>query len=253
MKVAITNISTVVSDADVQLAIAALQIQVTKDFLPIWDLGAELFFLPKTQKPDMGVAQLIVADTSDQAGALGYHELTVNGDPIGYCFAKSDIDDGTKWSITLSHELLEMLADPGINQVAEVDNQDGSITFYAYEVCDACEGDQYGYVIKHPDDTPMEFSDGSQIYVSDFVTPEFFMSPAPPNVAFDVRGQIQVPLQILPDGYLSVLQVKNSAGWQQLTAEKGTGRVMPGGKVAPIGSRRMRRQKPDAFWLKSKQ
>src|SRR5580765_3235319 len=94
MKVAITNVSTVVSDADVQLAIAALQIQVTRDFLPIWGIDAQLFFLEKTKKPDMGVAQILVADTSDQVGALGYHEMTVNGDPIGFCFAKTDLDDG---------------------------------------------------------------------------------------------------------------------------------------------------------------
>jgi len=57
----------------------------------------------------------------------------------------------------LSHELLEMLADPWINWCAT--GNDSKI--YALEVCDAVEADDLGYDI-----------DG--VRVSDFVTPAWF-------------------------------------------------------------------------------
>ena len=66
--------------------------------------------------PDGG--QIIITDNPDQAGALGYHELTSAGAPLGKVFAKLDLDSGTSWTVTLSHELLEMLADPWINWCA---------------------------------------------------------------------------------------------------------------------------------------
>jgi len=50
----------------------------------------------------------VILDDSDQAGALGYHDLTSDGLPIGKVFAASDLKAGTSWTVTASHELLEM-------------------------------------------------------------------------------------------------------------------------------------------------
>ena len=75
------------------------------------------------------------------------------------------------WTVTLSHELLEMLADPWINWCAQGD--DGKI--YALEVCDAVEADRMGYEI-----------DG--VLVSDFITPSWFEPTHADRV--DFKGRI---------------------------------------------------------------
>jgi hypothetical protein len=115
IRIVITNASTVLSDEEVQSVVPALQTQVHRDFGPIWGIDADLSFVPKGTQPPAGSWWLVVLDDSDQAGALGYHDVTNDGLPIGKIFAKTDMKYGANWTITLSHELLEMLGDPEIN------------------------------------------------------------------------------------------------------------------------------------------
>lgn len=231
IKIAVLNESTVVTDAQVQAAVDALQIQVKRDFAPVWDRTAQLNFHP-SKVPPSDAWQLVVLDDSDQADALGYHELTAAGLPLGKCFAASDIQAGTSWTVTLSHELLEMIVDPFCNEVAESDNADGSITFYAHEVGDAVEADILGYTI-----------DG--VLVSDFVLPSWFVPGEGSTV--DFMRRISKPFQIAPGGYIGVLNTSRDSTWTQITANR-----RPGGPVAPRGSRRWRRHLPDGMWRKSK-
>ena len=238
IKVAILNESTVVSDADAQTCVNALQKQVARDFFPLWGIDAQLNFHPSKIAP-ADAWQLVILDDSDQADALGYHELTAQGLPLGKAFAASDIQAGTSWTITCSHELLEMLVDPDINTVAEQDNADGSINFYAKEVCDAVEADSLGYQIGVPGPA------GSRIIsVSDFVLPAWFGSGAGP---MDFLGQVSAAFQLAAGGYISLLKVPGGTGWQQVTAN-----LKPGGPEAARGSRRWRRRLPDAMWRRSR-
>jgi hypothetical protein len=233
INVSVLNESTVVLDADVQRCVDALQIQVSRDFLPIWGIAAQLNFHPsKIAAP--GSWQLVILDDSDQADALGYHETTADFLPLGKVFAKSDQLAGTQWSVTASHELLEMLADPYIDLTAEVDNADGSITMYAYEVCDAVEADSLGYAI-------------GLTLVSDFVAPAWFSPLSLPGKLYDFKGHVTAPFQIAPGGYIGILPVAAGAQWTQVTADK-----KPGGPVAPRGSRRWRRSLPDRYWHASR-
>lgn len=255
IKIAVLNQSTVVKDADVQACAAALQIQISRDFAPAWDIDAEVVFIPGIQTVQGGIEgtavpagawQLVILDDSDQADALGYHELTAAGMPLGKVFAGSDIADGASWQVTASHELLEMLADPNINDVTELDNSDGTITFYAKEVCDAVEADALGYEIQLPAPS------GELIWVSDFVTPAWFVANAMGKV--DFMGRIANPFQLAPGGYISIFKVPSSAiGWTQITArvmadEMGS---VPGGPAPRTGDRRYRRALPDTQWRRS--
>src|SRR5215470_4975351 len=177
IKVAVINASTVLTDAQVQAVVPALQTQVHSHFAPAWGIDADLTFVPKTTKPASGAWWLVILDNSDQAGALGYHDVTTEGLPLGKVFAGTDLQYGVQWTITASHELLEMLADPDIDLTVFVqpDNKSGRI--YAYEVCDACEADNYGYAI-----------DGTM--VSDFVYPAWFESfRAASSTQFDKQNQ----------------------------------------------------------------
>src|SRR6266566_3784885 len=93
----------------------ALQKQVSDDFKAYWELDCTLTFLNNGQPLTRGWWQVVITDNPDQAGALGYHEMTTIGTPLGKVFAKLDMENGSSWTATLSHELLEMLADPWIN------------------------------------------------------------------------------------------------------------------------------------------
>jgi hypothetical protein len=222
--IAITNVSTCLSDGQVEAAIPALQRQVSLDFKAYWEVDCELTFLPKEQPLTEGWWQISVTDNPDQAGALGYHELSSRGTPLGNVFAALDLQSGGSWTVTLSHELLEMLADPWINWCAQ--GSDGRI--YALEVCDAVETDRLGYRI-------------DEVLVSDFITPSWFEPTRADRV--DFKRRISKPLQLASGGYISVLD--EGGRWIQM-AEQGRSAV-----PIPSGSRRQRRTMRKGDWRKS--
>ena len=86
-QVAIINESSVVTDAELQHWIPALQTQVSDQFADIWGVDAQLSFVPRADQPTPGTWQLVVLDDSDQAGALGYHDVTADALPLGKVFA----------------------------------------------------------------------------------------------------------------------------------------------------------------------
>jgi hypothetical protein len=222
--VALTNASTCLSDAQVEVVIPSLQRQVSLDFRAYWDVDCSLTFLPKDQALVAGWLQIVLIDDPDQAGALGYHEMTSNGAPLGKVFAGLDIQNGSSWTVTLSHELLETLADPWINWCAQ--GADGRI--YALEVCDAVESDSLGYEI-----------DG--VLVSDFITPSWFEPTEADRI--DFKKRVSKAMELAPGGYISVLDP--GSGWTQMTA-KGQG-----GPPALVGSRRHRRRIGRSKWRRS--
>jgi hypothetical protein len=241
VNIAVVNQSTVVKDADASAWTDALQTQVSKDFFPVWGVDAKLAFLSGGKTPPAGSWVLAFLDNADQANALGYHDITPDGLPLGKVFAKTTLDDGGVVSVTASHELLEMLGDPDINLTAELDDGQGKPSkFYAYEVCDACEDDQFGYKINN-------------VLVSDFVYPAYFESFRKPNsTQFDHGNKITAPFTLLAGGYISVLDLGNlSEGWQQLLANRND-RAAQIKSRARIGSRRERRRISRANWIVSR-
>src|SRR5205807_2681637 len=236
IRVAVINASTVLTDEQVQAAVPALQTQVRRDFAPAWGIDADLSFVPCNAIPDPGLWWLTVLDDSDQAGALGYHDITDEGLPLGKVFAKADLRYGSRWTVTASHELLEMLADPEVNLTVFVQQSDQGGRLYAYEVCDACEADELGYAI-----------DGT--LVSDFVYPAWFEPSRDPGSAkFDYANKVQAPFELLPGGYIGVFDVTAGVGWQQITAQGSA----PKYRMRPqVGSRRERRRTLRDQWLRS--
>ncbi|PWT74586.1 MAG: hypothetical protein C5B60_06510 [Chloroflexi bacterium] len=235
IKISVINASSVVNEADAKRTVAALQKQVHEDFYPVWGIDADLTYMPAKSKPPAGSWWLVILDDSDQAGALGYHDLTQEGLPLGKVFAKSDKEVGDKWSVTASHELLEMLADPDINLTALVENSETKGRLYAYEVCDACEADNDGYDI-----------DG--VRVSNFVYPAWFESfRKQGSTQFDHGKQIDAPFKLRPGGYIGVFDIKSGTGWAQIYGSKAmTYRMRP-----RVGSRRERRKIERDHWLPS--
>jgi hypothetical protein len=236
IRISVINSSTVVTDAQVQAALPALQKQVHEHFAPAWGIDAELTFVPKKKKPAAGSWWLSILDNSDQAGALGYHDVTNEGLPLGKVFAKTDQQYGNKWTVTASHELLEMLADPEINLTVFVQPSATKGVLYAYEVCDACEADALGYDI-----------DG--VTVSDFVYPAWFEPGRKAGTQFDYGKHLKKPVPALAaGGYIGAFDVTSGSGWSQITAQK---EPLTYQMRAKVGTRRERRRTPRDQWLKS--
>ncbi len=241
----VKNFSKAVKDSELISALPAFQMQVSRDFAPAWGLDATLKFMPATAPVPPSAWLLGVFDNADQAGALGYHDLTKSGQPIGKVFAKTTMDDGGLWTVTFSHELLEMLADPNVNLCA-MDDDHGRL--YSYEVCDAVEDDSLGYTI-----------DG--VTVSDFVLPGWF---EPLHVTkgerFAFKSHVPGPFHLLKGGYIGYMDISSGRGWQQLNAQEAVNaRTVQGHEQSPaaystrarVGSRRERRRTPKSQWLAS--
>ena len=242
--IAIKNLSTVVTDAAVAKALPAFQQQVSTDFCGTWGIDATLKFIGRKSRTPAGAWLLGIFDDADQAGALGYHDLTSAGLPLGKVFAKTTLDNGGLWTVTFSHELLEILADPNINLCAF---DEGNRRLYAYEVCDAVEADKLGYAI-------------NGVTVSDFVLPGWFEpTHIAKNERFAFKSRVTAPFQLLAGGYIGYFDL-TGGGWQQLTARQAsdarqmTARNSPPAAYATrprVGSRRERRRLVKTQWLVS--
>jgi hypothetical protein len=193
---------TTVQEAKHELAdvVKAIQQQLDVDFAPVWGVQrTTLHILDRTEPLPHDNPWLVLLDDSDVANALGFHDVTAHGLPVGKVFIKSALDDGTSWTVDLSHEVLELLADPGCDRLIMSGNK-----LYCMEVCDACEDDRFGYII-------------NGVLVSDFVTPYFFMpyviNQSPPP-KFDCTGHIMRPFELLVGGYMQYYDMMTNR-WEQ--------------------------------------
>jgi hypothetical protein len=176
--------------------VAALRKYVDQRFAPVWGVPATLAAGKAVKK---GAWALVFLDDADQANALGYHDLTPEGLPLGKVFVRTTLSSKNLVSVTASHELAEMLADPAIDLAAEA--PDG--TFYAYEVADPVEEETFDI-----DGIPM----------SNFVYPSWFEGfRKPKSDKFDDLGSCQKPFQIRPGGYMSIFK---NGQWTQIFGSK---------------------------------
>jgi hypothetical protein len=160
-----------IEDEKVQIAIRAINRQIKEDFEPYWSLGATLRLegrsgkQPDQQKPvDMrGDAIIYLWSESDVPNALGYHDRNFSGIPFGFVFTELSASIGESWSVTLSHEALELIADPEVNLLVMGPHpnpaENGRTVFHWYEMCDAVQAETYQI---------------DEIEVSNFVLPLYF-------------------------------------------------------------------------------
>ena len=224
----IINLSSL-HDSEITPVVNAIQRQVTEHFAPSGYSDAKLTQICKGDQADPYHRWVCLFDRSDQPGALGYHELNPAGQPLGKIFILDDKDFGLEWSITLSHEILEMLCDPDCITTKRVWMSDGTVRSYMEEPCDACEDDSFGYQI-----------DG--VWVSDFVLSAFWGGQIG---QFDFCEHIIAPLQILDGGYLAWYDKDGNYATETLGTAQG--RALP-----TQGNRRSeKRQLPKSEWKRS--
>jgi len=108
-----------------------------------------------------GDAVLYLWSGSNSDDALGYHDANNRGIPYGFVFTELSKKLGESWTVTLSHEALELIADPEANLLVQGPHPDNptQAVFHWYEMCDAVQDETYE--IDH-------------IEVSNFVLPLYF-------------------------------------------------------------------------------
>lgn len=137
---------------------------------------------------------IYILDGLDVDGALGYHDV-VAGRPVGKVDAQGCAEYGLSWTVTLTHELGEIMVDPWCIAAAQY----GANAWIAYELCDPVEADQFGSVI-------------NGVRVSDYLLPAYFSGGAGP---YDAYGHLSAPAPaLISGGYASVCV---NGQWSQIT------------------------------------
>jgi hypothetical protein len=202
--IAVLNQSTACTDDEIDAMVLGVQHQVTYHFRPWWGTNASIQrYVSEAAVPTAAnVWKCRILDKSDLQNAGGYHEET-HGVPDLKVFAGDLKQLGASVSVAFSHEVLEALGDPLVNQSVQVARG----IFWAMEACDAVEADEYGYEI------PVA---GSTVKVSDFVTRQWWNAndPAP----YDYMRHLSRPLQLLPGGYIGEWNATTQK-WTQRVAD----------------------------------
>ena len=103
--------------------------------------------------------------------------------------------------MTVSHEMLEMIADPSAidSSRPRIRRDPAQRVNYLVEVCDPCLATYY----------PV-----NGVPVSDFYTPRYFDPVRTEGVRYSFTGAIERPLQILEGGYVTWLDPRDSGLYQ---------------------------------------
>ena len=184
---------------EVQKRIRAVNRQLQEDVRRYWHIDVRLRLEgwtganPDPQQPlnMRGDAVIYLWDHDNTAAALGYHHLTHHGVPFGFVFTHLSKHLDEDWSVTLSHEALEMALDPQINCLVQGPHPDpregGRMVYHWYELCDAVQSDTYSI-------------DG--IEVSNFVLPLYFTHPEEHLNHNDFLGLGIQSFGVRPGGYV---------------------------------------------------
>jgi hypothetical protein len=184
--------------SDVARVTAALQRQAIRDFRPVWEVEATIDSFPKLEDVPVGYWPIMIRDDIGTPGAAGVH-LDKDGQP----FALVTMSDS--WSLTASHEMLEMLADPFGNRLVpgQSPKSDQGRVEFLVEVADPSEAEEFGYTV-------------NDILMSDFYTPHFFDPVKADGVRYSYTGAITEPRTILKGGYISFHDPVSNHWWQQI-------------------------------------
>jgi len=177
---------------------AALQKQVTRDYTPIWNVKATVSAYAALDDVPNGYWPVIVRDDIHTAGAAGVHQ-DKNGQPYAL------VEASDSWSLTASHETLEMLTDPFGNRLVSGRSPkrgQGRVEFLV-EVGDPCEDAAFAYT-------------ANGITVTDFITPAFFDPVHSPSTQYSFTGAVKKPRQVLKGGYLSWHDPISDHWWQEI-------------------------------------
>ena len=160
MRICVVN-QTSIPDVTVQHVIRAINAQLV-DLAYHWSVVAQLRLEGYQSLTNMDLRELrgdalIYLSADIEETMLGFHTANAGGIPWGVVFVGDEVEP---WSVTLSHEVLELAVDPHCNRFAMGPHPSfGHSVFHWYELCDAVQANQYEI---------------GGVLVSDFVLPPYF-------------------------------------------------------------------------------
>jgi hypothetical protein len=190
--VAVVNQSSNVTDATITKWINAVKIQADRDISKFWGYSVDFIQIPKGQPIPKTDWYCGFFDTSDTAGAAGWHDVGPNNEPLIKCFTKNAGDP----AITFSHEIAESISDTNANTTIKGFDEKGKACTYFLENCDAVEEDTYAI---------------NGVTVSDFVSKNWFVANS--KGPYDYLEHTTKPFQILQGGYM---EVNYGQGWTEI-------------------------------------
>jgi hypothetical protein len=187
-----------VSSSELARVAAALNKQATRDITQLWGVQASVDAFSNLEDVPLGYWPMVVRDDIGVPGAAGIH-LDEDGQPFAL------IQHSNSWSLTASHEAVEMMVDPLGDRVIAGPSlkEDQGRVEYLVEVADPSEAAEFGYTI-------------NGILMSDFYGPQFFDPRAAQGVRYSFTGAITEPRQVLRGGYISWHEPISGHWWQLL-------------------------------------
>lgn len=174
---------------------AAVQRQITRDVAPIWDVSAAIDPFGALGDVPPGYWPIIVRDEFQGMNIIGIH-LDERGQPFAL------VRNNPTWSLTVSHEAVEMITDPWGNRLVPGGSPmpgQGLVEFLV-EVCDPPGGVAHAYTINGH-------------LVSDFVLPDYYDPVAVPGERYSFTGAISRPRDIAGGGYLAWREPARDEWW----------------------------------------
>jgi hypothetical protein len=240
-------LSTQFAPEDVMWAVGALNKQIIRDFGPIWGVSASVDMAPSLDRVTPGKWKIALVDNIVIDGLSAFHGWVGT---MPYAL----VEYSKTWTISLSHECLEMLADPfGQRLVPGQSIEDPQKRVeYLVEVCDPCQSDQFAYRV-----------DG--VLMSDFYTPNYFDPVFSPGVRYSFNtgnsdgadalqaSSIPRPRNVPKGGYLT-WHDPSTGKWSQYDNMGATPKIReippPAGVLARKAIDRFTRSRERMFWKK---
>ena len=153
-----------------------------------------------------GDAVLYLVDGVNSLGATGWHLANYGDIPYGIVFLGLCAKIKEAWSITLSHEALELVGDPMCNLLVQGNDplDRRRRVFHLFEMCDAVQAESYSI---------------EGVALSNFVLPSYFSLGEQPGRRNDFlgrsyKGKTLESFGMNPGGYLNILDPK-TGNWEQ--------------------------------------
>jgi hypothetical protein len=241
MIISIINRSKKITDAQTQTVVRAINRQIAEDFAPYWSFSAQLrlegtigVYVEDKLLSDMrGDAVLYLIDEADESKAFGWHYQNYRDLPYGFVFLDLCKQYGEDWSVTLSHESLELLGDPLTNLLVQGPSpKDAKLAvFHSFEMCDAVQNESY-------------VVDG--VRVSNFVLPSYFSVGEQEGKRNDflgtkTKGKTLASFGINPGGYISYFNPATGKWEQHFGAKDAVAKKRIAAKKAAKAGRGIRR------------
>lgn len=180
--------------ADLSRVSAAIQRQIARDLAPIWGASATIDAFARLEDIPLGYSRVVI--TRRPLGAQSGVHIDDGGQPYAL------VEYGEQWSITASHECLELVVDPSCSRLiaGPSPRPDQGRVEFLLEICDPSEAAHYTV---------------NDVAVSDFYTPSYFDPVPTPGTRYSFTGTISEPRQVLEGGYLSWLEPVSGNWWQR--------------------------------------